>query len=213
MRHRRWYAFWDVAQDDDAAFEKRVDSVVREIGERGKPQVLPEVVAPVKMSQLASKARAVAVTSAPAPVVVPVPAVAPAPAPAPAPRAPAPAPAAATLAPLAVDELMRQVQQISSQLTGAASTSQLSEVFHLERERAAERERAERAERVERERVERAEKAERLERERTLRIDKADRESAERMYLEARLFAAFSVGTCTCGLGAAVVGAALLLKK
>ena len=33
---RMYYAFYGAESDDDAAFEKRVDSVVREIGERGK---------------------------------------------------------------------------------------------------------------------------------------------------------------------------------
>ena len=28
--------FWDAEQDDDAAFERRVDAVMREVGERGK---------------------------------------------------------------------------------------------------------------------------------------------------------------------------------
>ena len=40
-----WYAFWDVDQDGDAAFEHRLDSVVREIGDRGK-LMLPEAVPP-----------------------------------------------------------------------------------------------------------------------------------------------------------------------
>ena len=30
------YAMWDAEKDDDAAFERRLDNVVREIGERGK---------------------------------------------------------------------------------------------------------------------------------------------------------------------------------
>ena len=48
-----------------------------------------------------------------------------------------------------------------------------------------------------------------LERERA-----AERErQAERERHETRMVAAFAVGTCTCGLGAAIVGAALLLKK
>jgi hypothetical protein len=33
---RLYYQFWDAEQLDDAAFEKRLDSVVREIGERGR---------------------------------------------------------------------------------------------------------------------------------------------------------------------------------
>ena len=76
--------------------------------------------------------------------------------------------------------------------TPMISPTQLSEAFMLERERAerqAERERAER-------------QAER---------ERAERERAERS--EARLVVAFSVATCTCGLGAAVIGVALLRGK
>eukprot|EP01051_Picozoa_sp_SAG22_P033892 SAG22_NODE_15079_length_357_cov_1.217054_1_plen_41_part_10 len=29
---RMWYAMWDAENDDEAAFERRVDSVTREIG-------------------------------------------------------------------------------------------------------------------------------------------------------------------------------------
>eukprot|EP01043_Picozoa_sp_COSAG02_P032124 COSAG02_NODE_2132_length_9721_cov_44.831324_1_plen_70_part_10 len=54
---RMWYAMWDAENDDDAAFERRVDSVTGEIGERGKLNV-PESVPPV---------RATAPTPAPAP--------------------------------------------------------------------------------------------------------------------------------------------------
>eukprot|EP01043_Picozoa_sp_COSAG02_P083386 COSAG02_NODE_21415_length_788_cov_4.492017_1_plen_69_part_10 len=54
---RMWYAMWDAENHDDAAFERRVDSVTREIGERGKLNV-PESVPPV---------RATAPTPAPAP--------------------------------------------------------------------------------------------------------------------------------------------------
>ena len=46
---RMWYAFWDADQDDDAAFETRMDSVVREIGDRGK-LMLPEAVPPSQPS-------------------------------------------------------------------------------------------------------------------------------------------------------------------
>ena len=50
--------------------------------------------------------------------------------------------------------------------------------------------------------------------ERADRLDRAERERAERAERsEARLFVAFSVAMCTCGLGAAVVGAALLRGK
>lgn len=47
MGTRMWYAFWDADQDDDAAFEHRLDSVVREIGDRGK-LILPEAVPPLR---------------------------------------------------------------------------------------------------------------------------------------------------------------------
>eukprot|EP01046_Picozoa_sp_COSAG06_P119432 COSAG06_NODE_66698_length_253_cov_2.000000_1_plen_49_part_01 len=36
---------WDAEKDDDAAFERRLDTVVREIGERGK-LLAPEAVPP-----------------------------------------------------------------------------------------------------------------------------------------------------------------------
>jgi len=36
MGTRMWYRFWDAESDDDAAFERRLDTVVREIGDRGK---------------------------------------------------------------------------------------------------------------------------------------------------------------------------------
>jgi hypothetical protein len=45
---RMWYGFWDADQDDDAAFERRLDSVIREIGDRGK-LVLPEAIPPEPM--------------------------------------------------------------------------------------------------------------------------------------------------------------------
>ena len=47
MGTRLWYAMWDVEKDDDAAFERRVDSLVREIGERGKV-LAPEAVPPLR---------------------------------------------------------------------------------------------------------------------------------------------------------------------
>ena len=88
---RMWYGFWDADGDDDAAFEKRVNLVIREVGERGKPMLL-EAVPP------AAVRRAPAPAPAPAPVCAPAPALAPVPAPAPAlapVHAPAPVPAAA----------------------------------------------------------------------------------------------------------------------
>jgi hypothetical protein len=44
---RMWYAMWDAEQDDDIEFERRMDGVVREIGDRGKPLV-PEAVTPFR---------------------------------------------------------------------------------------------------------------------------------------------------------------------
>ena len=121
------------------------------------------------------------------------------------------------------DELLRQVEHMTSQLatiegsTAApvrqhANAPSLSEAFFLEREReravmvAVERQaERERLERAERERLERAERAERE------RIERVERESA-RERAEARLtVVAFAVGTCTCGLGATVLGATLLV--
>ena len=87
---RLWYAFSGAESDDDAAFERRLDAVCREIGDRGKVGV-SEGVPPLHEP-----------TPAPAPARVPkraptpAPALAPAPAPAPVPRTPTLAPPAAT---------------------------------------------------------------------------------------------------------------------
>ena len=78
---RMWYAMWDAENDDEAAFERRVDSVTREIGERGKLNV-PESVPPVRE---AAPTPAPAPARAVAPGVALAPSLAPAPAPAPAP--------------------------------------------------------------------------------------------------------------------------------
>ena len=51
MGTRLWYALWDAAKDDDDAFERRLDSVVREIGERGKVMV-SEAVPPLRKTSL-----------------------------------------------------------------------------------------------------------------------------------------------------------------
>ena len=64
---RLWYAFYGCEEEDDSAFERRVDPVVREIGDRGRPAPVSEGVPP----------------SAPAPAPEPAPAPAPEPAPAP----------------------------------------------------------------------------------------------------------------------------------
>jgi hypothetical protein len=68
-----WYSMWDAEKDDDDAFERRLDSVVREIGDRGKV-MLPEAVPPFREPTPAP---------APAPALAPAPAVAPAVAPVP----------------------------------------------------------------------------------------------------------------------------------
>ena len=72
---RMWYAMWDADKDDDAAFEHRLDNVVREIGDRGKV-LLPEAVTPLREPTPAP-------VPAPTPAQVLVSALAPAPAPAP----------------------------------------------------------------------------------------------------------------------------------
>ena len=41
------YGMWDAENDDEAAFERRLDAVVREIGERGK-LIVAESVPPVR---------------------------------------------------------------------------------------------------------------------------------------------------------------------
>ena len=38
-----WYSFWDAEKDDNVAFEHRVDQVLREVGERGRPMVAESV--------------------------------------------------------------------------------------------------------------------------------------------------------------------------
>ena len=43
MGTRMWYSFWDAEKDDNAAFERRVDQVLREVGERGRPIVAESV--------------------------------------------------------------------------------------------------------------------------------------------------------------------------
>ena len=225
MGTRLWYGFWDVEKDNDAAFDCRVDSVVREIGDRGKVCLSEPALTPSRE---------------PASDLVPL-----VPAPAPAPAADSdsiPAPAAvavdlntesSTMNPsiMALDRenLMHQIQQLSSQLATIDSapnampsahlprvapvpssqpSAQLSELFYLERER----ERAERqAERqAEREAERKAERKAERQAERS-RLERAERERVERA--EMRLLFVFGVSTCTCGVGVAIVGAALLLKK
>ena len=84
---RLWYGFYDCEDEDDAKFEKRIDPVAREIGERGKPSSVSEGVPP---PAAAARAR----STAPEPA---RPALAPAPEPAPAPSTPKPVARTATL--------------------------------------------------------------------------------------------------------------------
>jgi hypothetical protein len=102
-------AFWDADEDDDDAFEKRVDDVCREIGNRGRPQLsLSEAVPPPARAPI------------PAPVPAPVPAAARAPAPAPAPaavRAPAPAPVSVSPRPTPRQDAPTPSMQTSMMLT------------------------------------------------------------------------------------------------
>ena len=84
---RMWYPFYSCEDEDDAKFEKRVDPVAREIGERGKPRSVSEGVPP---PAAAARAR----STAPEPA---RPALAPAPEPAPAPSTPKPVARTATL--------------------------------------------------------------------------------------------------------------------
>ena len=71
---------WDAENDDDAAFERRMASVVREVGERGK-LIVAESVPPVR-APTPSPAPEPARALPPAPAPAPTPAVAAAPAPA-----------------------------------------------------------------------------------------------------------------------------------
>ena len=84
---RMWYAFWDADKDDDASFDRRVDQVLREVGERGKPTV-SESVPPARRSP-----RVVHPSAAPAPSAAAAPA--PSSQASTSARAPAPAPAPA----------------------------------------------------------------------------------------------------------------------
>lgn len=214
---------WDADQDDDIAFETRLNPIVREIGRRGQnalQQGTPAVKTqpsgdlPHHFSPPASVVARVHPTPVPAPASGPTPASTPfalqvATADRASLRAPTPGLASSAnqdstdieidissrLA-LERDSLMQQVQDLSAQLAsfeqGSATTAsrsltnasmtQLSEAYYLER---AERQ-------MERERVER----------------QAERERAERH--EARVILGFSASVCTCGIGAAIVGTALL---
>eukprot|EP01043_Picozoa_sp_COSAG02_P045319 COSAG02_NODE_4131_length_5739_cov_5.860993_4_plen_280_part_00 len=107
---RSWYAFYNAEDDDDDAFEKRVDCICKEIGDRGRSTTspnnpiddtisLPEGLPPAAVAEPKEKASAVASTTSPSPA----PALAPAPAP-----APMPAPHAAPSRALATTTSERQ---------------------------------------------------------------------------------------------------------
>ena len=132
---RLWYAFWPCKElDDEVEFESRVDQVVKEIGDRGKPKAapLPEAVPPRKAP---SPASAPAPTPAPAPALVqapllrapaPVQALAPAPGPSPAP-APAPRPTVAqSYSPSLQQSPMSHSMQLSAESTSGASLMEVS---------------------------------------------------------------------------------------
>ena len=100
---RMWYSFWDADQDDDAAFERRLDAVIREIGDRGK-LMLPEAVTPFREP-----------TPAPAPAPKRTPAPAPVPVPAPAPTS-QPPPATQQLAAAAARNFSPSMQSLPAQV-------------------------------------------------------------------------------------------------
>jgi hypothetical protein len=101
-----WYAMWDAENDDEAAFERWVDSVTREIGERGKLNV-PESVPPM---------REATPTPAPAPARAVAPGVALAPS-----LAPAPAPALSSTTGAAIDPSPSPTSTLVSQPRGTAA--------------------------------------------------------------------------------------------
>eukprot|EP01043_Picozoa_sp_COSAG02_P052941 COSAG02_NODE_5781_length_4038_cov_145.567911_2_plen_240_part_00 len=225
---RLYYSYFPSAVPTEAAFERRTDEITREIGERGKRARSPAVEAPAP---------------APAPVPTPAPIPARNMAPSPPPRAhgwekekekkneSAKGSGSVTgvtasvqqTAPDTLQELhssqvvqeeretvapcLGDISTLSQLLSQSQSQSQLSEMFYLQLER--ERERSDR----QLERLERIERSDRLDRvaERE-RLERAERERAERN--EARMFTAgFFAGACTCGLGAAIIGVALLQTK
>ena len=75
MGTRMWYSFWDAEKDDNAAFERRVDQVLREVGERGRPIVAESVPPQTRVKRPVGPSVTAAAQSSPS---------APAPAPAPA---------------------------------------------------------------------------------------------------------------------------------
>jgi hypothetical protein len=192
------YPMWDAEKDEDAAFDRRLDTVVREMGERGKPLLVPEVVTPFREP-----------ISAPAPAPTPAPALAPAPAPAPVPTpapalVPAPAPAPALVSAPSTAPALGEASSYGGGGGGGGGAGALSESFYLQLQ--LEHDRAERAERQERERADRAERAAAAERaERAMERERAERaaERAERERAERELRLAM-LATCVAAAVASV---------
>ena len=221
---RMWYAFWDADQDEDAAFEGRLDAVVREIGDRGK-LMLPEAVtrfdeptpapAPAPQRGLAP-APAAAAAAAPAPSAAPV-------MKRPAPATPRPhhrtpptrsfTPSMRRLLPDPVGGERQQQEMVEMQPGGEYAVvpagSPLSEAFYLQMERASERaaaadRAAERALVVERERADRLERAS--------AVDRLERASAAAAAAERSEYR-FMVGAAATCTAAAVVGVAAVVAR
>jgi hypothetical protein len=124
---------WEAEKDDDASFERRLDSVVREIGDRGKVLV-SEAVPPAAASRVPAPAPAPApaLTPAPAPALTPTPAPAPAPAPAPMTQG-----APASISPsLALAAPPQPQPQPATSVTTASSFAEVVSFMREEREEA-----------------------------------------------------------------------------
>eukprot|EP01043_Picozoa_sp_COSAG02_P000790 COSAG02_NODE_16_length_56207_cov_9.816122_7_plen_285_part_00 len=98
MGTRLWYAMFDADADDDAAFERRIDAVVREIGDRGKVMTTVSEAVPPKAPRQAAATAPTPAAPAPAPALTSS-TMAPAPTPQPAAVVPAPAAPRATMVP------------------------------------------------------------------------------------------------------------------
>jgi hypothetical protein len=161
---------WDAEKDDDAAFEQRLEPIVREIGDRGRAPEPQSWAAPAAPAPAPAPAPAASqqrlhhgFTAPPPPVMTPHPPREPQPSPAPGSTYTAPslqpagggaAAAAGTPEQLLLDSSSRALSL--SHMTAAAATSgggHMSEMFYLQLERervSAERERADRVDRMER---------------------------------------------------------------
>ena len=133
---RLWYPFYGSAVETDAGFTQQMDTVVRDIGDRGKgggravsEGVPPAAFAPARRAP----PRASSPVPAPAPAPEPTPAPrTPAPAPAPAP-APTPVPAGARAAPAPAPAFSPSMQLSAPLQTHSADDSALVQVL-LERD-------------------------------------------------------------------------------